>query len=41
MDSINQLDMRDETFGLSNEELEQRKADLDERAKVILMHEIS
>ena len=41
MDSINQLDVKEETSGLSNEELEQRKADRDELAKVILMHEIS
>ena len=41
MDSINQLDVKEETSGLSNEELEQRKADRDELAKVILMHKIS
>ena len=41
MDSINQLDVKEETSGLSNEELGQRKADRDELAKVILMHEIS
>ena len=41
MDSINQLDVKEETSGLSNEELEQRKADRDELANVILMHEIS
>jgi len=41
MDSINQLDVKKETFGLSNEEFEQRKADIDDLVKVILMHEIS
>jgi len=41
MDSINQLDVKEETSGLSNEELEQRKADRDELAKVIFMHETS
>ena len=40
MDSINQLDVKEETSGLSNEELEQRKADRNELAKVIRMHEI-
>jgi len=41
MDSINQLDVKEETSSVSNEELVQRKADRDELAKVILMHEIS
>ena len=41
MDSINHLDMKDETSGLSNDKLEQIKAARGELAKVILMHEIS
>ena len=36
MDSINQLDVKEETSGLSDGELEQRKADRDELAKVSL-----
>ena len=41
MDSINQLDFKEGSSGLSNEELEKRQADKDELARVILMHEIS
>jgi len=38
---LTNFDTKDGTSSLSNEELEQRKADRDEVAKVILMHEIS
>ena len=41
MDSISQLDVKEETSSLSDEELEQRKADRYELTKVILIHEIS
>ena len=37
MDFINQLDVKEETYGLSNEELEQRKADRDELAEVVTL----